>query len=552
MDTTTLLADPAAIRLECFVSETNSITLVIHTVQKEPCCPKCNSPSRSLHSHYQRTIADLPWHGVAIRLELNTRKFRCRNELCKQKVFCERLPKVVDVYARKTVRLNAALTLLAFALGGEAGSRTAKGLNLLVSGDTLLRRIRSYKLPENETLKVLGVDDWAKRKGQTYGTILVDLEKRKPIDLLSDREADTLADWLKAHPGVEIITRDRAGAYADGAKRGASEASQVADRWHLLKNATELLEHLLGRYRTILKQATHNIRKQHQETLNNKSSQEEEKTEEANNGFAPVSTRSEAEQERSRQFREERLALYNQVKELQEKGLTINVIRHQLGIKYDMARRFYNSDIFPERMKRQMRSQMDAFESYLRQRWEEGCRNSKQLLREVRERGCRASWTTVRRYVQGWRELKSKSVHRPPPIKIKLPQAHPRTITWLLLNEKEKLTEEEQEYISELLNLQPNIKKGLELIKEFRQIVRERKEDALTSWMQRANLTGLVDFENFVQGLERDEAAVRGALSSNWSNGQTEGQVNRLKFIKRQMFGRAKFDLLKARVLHTI
>lgn len=550
MDATTLLADPSAIHLECFVSETNSITLVIHSIQEFPRCPKCNSPSTSLHSHYQRTVADLPWHGVAIKLELHTRKFRCKNEICEQKVFCERLPKVVDVYARKTVRLNSALTLLAFALGGEAGARTAKGLNLSVSGDTLLRGIRSYKLPENETPKVLGVDDWAKRKGQTYGTILVDLEKRKPIDLLSDREADTLADWLKAHPGVEIITRDRAGAYADGARRGAPEASQVADRWHLLKNATELLEHLLGRYRTILRQATHNIRKQYQETLNNKSTQEG--IGESNNGFASASTRSEAEQERSRQFREARSALYKQVKELQKKGLTINDIRHQLGITYGVAQRFYNSDIFPERMKRQKRSQMDAYEPYLRQRWEEGCRNSKQLLREVRQRGCRASWTTVRRYVQGWRELKPKSVYRPPPIKIKLPQAHPRTITWLLLNEKEKLTEEEQEYVSELLNLEPNIKKGLELIKEFRQIIRERKEDALTSWMQRANLTGLVDFENFVQGLERDESAVRGALSSKWSNGQTEGQVNRLKFIKRQMFGRAKFDLLKARVLHAI
>ncbi|MCA1628337.1 MAG: transposase family protein, partial [Acidobacteria bacterium] len=160
MDVTTLLADPAAIHLECFVSEPNSITLVIHTIQQQPSCPKCNSPSTSLHSHYQRVVADLPWHGVAVKLELHTRKLRCRNELCKQKVFCERLPKVVDVYARKTVRLNDALTLLAFALGGEAGARAAHCLSLSVSGDTLLRRIRRYALPQTITPRVLGVDDW--------------------------------------------------------------------------------------------------------------------------------------------------------------------------------------------------------------------------------------------------------------------------------------------------------------------------------------------------------------------------------------------------------
>ena len=138
-------ADPAAINIRYFVSEPQSIRVVAQAVQPQALCPKCQHPSTSLHSHYQRSIADLPWHGVTVSIQLQTRKFRCRNELCLQKVFCERLPKVALAYARKTVRLNAALTLLAFALGGEAGARTASGLSLRVSGDTLLRRIRELQ-----------------------------------------------------------------------------------------------------------------------------------------------------------------------------------------------------------------------------------------------------------------------------------------------------------------------------------------------------------------------------------------------------------------------
>lgn len=542
MDATTLLADPAAIRLECFVSEANSITLLIHSVQEFPLCPKCNSPSSSLHSHYQRTIADLPWHGVAVKLQLHTRKFRCQNELCKQKVFCERLPKVVDVYARKTVRLNAAITLLAFALGGEAGARAAKGLSLYVSGDTLLRRIRSYPLAENKTPKALGVDDWAKRKGQTYGTILVDLEKRKPIDLLTDRESETLAQWLKAHPGIEIITRDRAGAYADGSRRGAPEATQVADRFHLLKNVSEVLEKTINRNHKSLREAFNRRESSSEEVV------EREKIPEANG-----SSEAENAQEtnhiptRSQAYHAERKAFFDLVKEMQSQGLSINQIRLQVNRHYDTVARYYRADSYQITTRAKGSKLAKPFMAYLRQRWEEGCHNAKKLYREIQEKGYRGSAVTIRRATHKWREPVPILLKTPPP---KLPT--PRSLVWLLLKEKEKLKDEERKLVDEVLQSSPEIKRGCELVQEFREIVKERKEEKLTAWLESARESTMAEFENFVTGIKRDESAVRAALTYEWSNGQTEGQINRLKMLKRQMYGRAKFDLLKARVLNPV
>lgn len=256
-----LLADPQALALESLTSKDTQVVLVVKTIQSVALCPKCHQPSSRVHSRYERAIADLPCLGVAVQIQLLTRRFFCINQTCVRRIFCERLPRVVAAYGRQTVRLNDALHLIGIMLGGQAGAMLALGLGMVISPDTLLRRIQQSQLPANSTPRVLGVDDWAWRKGHRYGTVLVDLERQRPIELLPDREASTLANWLKAHPSVEIVTRERSKAYESGIQQGAPSAIQVADRFHLLQNLAEALAQVFGAHSQTLKTvaSTHSL-----------------------------------------------------------------------------------------------------------------------------------------------------------------------------------------------------------------------------------------------------------------------------------------------------
>jgi len=389
MNVNTLLADPAALVIDKFISEDDSITVIARSTQTVAACPSCGQISSNLKSHYFRRLADLPWHNVTVRLQLRLRKLRCRNLLCSQKVFCERLPNVADVYARRTKRLTDALTVLAFALGGRGAARTIEKLSFSALGkDTLLNLVRRRSAetltPVVSPVRVLGVDDFAFRKGCTYGTILVDLEKRRPIDLLADREAETLARWLREHPPVEVVARDRSPIYAEGIKNGSPNTVQVADRWHLLKNLRESGRRFLMRENKLLQEAA-----RHLNAISRKG--------------VEISWRrrvSLSSRPKNINGENERRCLYQQAVELHQQGLSGRAIARTLNLHRATIRRFLENETYPARMPRALRpSLLDPYIDYLEKRLREDCWNAGQLWREVRARGYPGGTKMVSRYV---------------------------------------------------------------------------------------------------------------------------------------------------------
>jgi transposase len=530
--------------LEEITREGQTLFLTVRSSKKAMACPDCAQESAKVHSRYPRTLADVSLMDYAVRLRVQVRRFFCSNPACARKTFAEPLADLAVAHARRTNRQASRLRAIAKELGGRSAARESENVLMPVSRHTLLRLLRRTELPAAPLPRVLGVDDWALRKGHTYGTLLVDLQRHRIVELLPDREAETLEAWLAAHPGVEVISRDRAGAYAQGARKGAPQAQQVTDRFHLLLNLQEALKRLFERKQEVLQEAA----QQH--------------------GFLKPSTSSDGPAEGlplnptpltptvigKQARRAQRLKRYEEVMQLHEQGASQVRIAALMGLHRDTVRRYLTASSFPEIMRPGKRSRLDPYKKYLQQRWAEGEQNVKHLLVELRERGYRQGETIVYDYLRTLRKppegMDASEVQKKTTVHSAAQRAlSAREAAWLFVCNPQKLRISQARRLDHLRVTHEDLGLAYQLAQDFRVMVTRRQAPVLGRWLEEAKASGIKELQSLATRIYRDFDAVRAALATKYSNGQTEGKVNKLKCIKRQMYGRAKFDLLRQRML---
>ena len=431
------------------------------------------------------------------------------------------------------------------ALGGKAGVRLSRQWGLAVSRNTLLRLLRRLPVLSLPTPTVLGVDDFALRKRHTYGTILVDLERRQPVALLPDRTADTVAQWLRAHPGVEVIARDRSTAYAEGARQGAAAATQVADRFPLLQNLREALDQVFLAQSTVLDAV-------------NATGRQQPLLLPAGMGAVPVPPHDIPlpAQPRAAQRQARRQALHQQVWALHREGWTAPAIAQHVGMSLRTVQRDLRTATFVGRKRRSDLgdSALTPYKASLLARWNAGCYTAMRLFRDLRQRGYAGSYGVVAAYARRLRQAQGLPPgHRRPPQPLPAvaepssPPLTPRRATWLVLRRETKRTEAEAQQLTQLHAQSAEIAEAIDLAQDFATLVRQRQSTQLDPWLTRATASTLEDLRRFAAGLRDDYEAVKAGVTLPWSTGPVEGHINRLKMLKRQMFGRAGLDLLSRR-----
>jgi transposase len=525
---------PPGLAVEQVVPSSDRITIVATARAATANCPVCGQTSARIHAAYQRRLQDLPLQGRPATLLVRVRRFLCCNLACARRTFADPLRHSAARSARRTERLASVQRQLGLGLSGEAGARLATRLAMPLSPDTLLRLILGAVRPPHPPPRVVGVDDWAWRRGQSYGTILVDLERHTVIDLLPNRETATVADWLKRHQGIEVVARDRAGAYAEAARQGAPNALQVADRWHLFHNLGEALQGVVDRHRGAVRQAARAV---------------------ATETAAPaarVPTPVTGEKQLRTARGEQRRCRYEEMLRLHRLGLPGHAIGRAIGASALTVYRWLKAGGPPSHDKPEQPRNIASFEAFLARRWTEGCRNGARLWRELCAQGYRGGersvvrWATQRRHQD---DTRAADAERRAAI---WPTPSSRLCARLLGMPPDRLKAQERAFLDRLRELAPGMIHAGELANAFAALLRERRRDlaeaiaVLEAWMSMARDSLL---NSFVRGLERDIDAVAAAISTPWSSGPVEGQITRLKAIKRSAYGRAGFLLLRQRVL---
>ncbi len=504
---------PTGLVVDEVTAELDQFVVRVHSAARFCRCPSCGSPSTRVHSRYQRRISDLPSAGRRVHLEITARKFRCTDRDCKRRVFAERFdPGSIQRSARRTDRLDLIVHHLGLALGGRPGADFAKRLMLPVSNDTLLRVVRRRAFSRTEPLTVVGIDDWAFRRNHRYGTIVCDLERRHIVTLLPDREIATVHAWLCHHPDIAVISRDRGGGYGEAAAKALPNVIQVADRWHLMENASTA-------FLDAVRKSMRPIRAAIGATTIN----------------PELLTCAERLQYEGYLRREETNVA---ILALAKDGVPIKQIVRRTGNSRKVVRqviRGERNDVFRVRQ-----SSLDAHIPMLDTQWANGCRNGAELWRHLQAHGFRGS----ARVVAEWATRRRRAEKATDQQLQKVPSS--RTIARLMTTARDHLSRADTVTIAAIEAGVPNLVEARRLIDRFHAMIRKKSEADLDPWIVEASPTLIA---SFASGVTKDKAAIRAAITELWSNGQVEGQITKLKLVKRQMYGRAKIDLLQARLI---
>ncbi len=530
---------PPGYEIEEMRTEGPAIGIRAATQHRAGICPGCGRESTQIHGYYRREVDDLPISGFTVRIRLKVRRFRCNNEQCERQTFSSTSSDLVAPHQRKSGRLISTLYHIGQALGGRAGARLTKLLCMGTSRDTLLRIVRAVFQPEPCAPHAVGVDDWAMCRGHSYGTIVVDLEKHQVIDLLPSRSADTLSQWLAHHPQISLVSRDRSPEYRSAVTDMLPEAVQVVDRWHLVKNLREALERSL-------------------EDLYPKSEMRDDTI--LSRGSEPALRtrfpRSGADEQLRSGRRQQRIQRYQIVQELKSHGMSIRRISRLLGLPRGTVRSFYFADTYPETQRRKTRpSMLDPYLPYLERRVQDGCTNAKQLWREIVARGYPGAPGQVSKWMT-WRRRQNIDGVSPgmsnssgTGADLMLPSR--RTLSRILFTDPSQLDAHET-MLLKLVKQNRMIAVVHELVRTFRGMIATKQTAEFDGWLAACHRSNVPAMNRFANSIQQDRTAVLAAISTHWSNGQTEGHVNRLKMLKRQMYGRANLDLLRARVLYCV
>ncbi|MFE9941811.1 ISL3 family transposase [Streptomyces hirsutus] len=516
------IADVAVLSVDV---DHEAIRIEARSTAAEAVCPGCGNQSSRIHSSYLRFPADVPSAGRRVVLCLWVRRFFCRNASCGRRTFVEQLPGLTRRHSRWTERLRSTLAAVGLALAGRAGARMARVFGVSVSRSTVLRLLTALPEPEAPSPRVVGVDEYATRKGRVYGTVLVDCETRRPVDLLPDREASSLAEWLAKRPGIEVICRDRAPFFAEGATAGAPQAIQVADRWHLWHNLGEAVERAVARHRQCLRVL---VPEPAGKETGDPTPPEE----------APISPW------KSDRFANRIRARHATVHALLEAGHSRRSIGRQLHMTHRTVKSLADAaspeDLFRGQWQYNRTSALDEYKPCLDDRWNQGCTNAWKLWEEIIPLGYQGSYGIVSAYIRKKRTSPRPVTAQPPA---------PRAVARWILSRPEALTESEHLRLKAVLANCPELEALTGHVRSFAQMLAERQGERLPEWLDAVRRDDLPSLHTLAAGIDRDRDAVIAGLTLPWSSGVVEGHVNRIKMLKRQMFGRAGFVLLRKRVL---